>query len=162
MTYFKKISMVVLLLLISTQFSFAFYSTEWKDVYNFIYEPKKYGSDVNQVFIDLDSVNIHNDSIYFAVKYVTNTNGGVVAIMQSKNNKVGTVETYTSSKYETIMSDHISYPHPAYTAGEAKEFKTLDNPEAFMYKANEYAKTAIEIKKIKPYSSHLSNGLYGI
>ena len=76
--------------------------------------------------------------------YFKGTVGGVVSIMQYKDGKLGTVETYTNQKYTDIM--HSGYFEPARTEKEATSFKEI-KPDSFIYKANELAKQIAKYKK---------------
>ena len=163
MHYSKKIILILILLFFTViQQALAFYHTKWVDVYeNNRLAPKG----VSSVRIDADSVNIHNDSIYYAISYsyIDKNTGypkGYVSIIQSKGNKAGIVETYNYQKYDEIMQDHINNLHPAYAAKEAKTLKIIEG-NSFIYQADLLAKKFVEVKKSKPSSMDLYNGLYG-
>ncbi len=162
MIYFKRFCIVTFLVFLFVQAAQAFYSTNWIEVCG----PQYSGSDtkackegINQVLIDADSVNIHNDSVYYAIEYYTMTNGGVVAILQSKNGKVGIVETFSNSRYEQIIQNSVENEHPVYAAGNAKNLKELSK-ESFMSDVDITAHEIVTIKRFNPYSMHLHNGLY--
>lgn len=162
MIYFKNTIIVITVLLLTIQTTFAFYHTKWEDVCdNLSNSPKAcHGEGITQVKIDLDSVNIHNDSIYYAIGYCKDPGGCKVAIIQYKNGKAGIIKTYGSYEYEhTYMQRHTEYSHPAYTLQEAANFKEI-NKDSFIYETLNLAKMAIEVKKAKPSYWGLVNRLY--
>ena len=152
----RKIIPILILLFTFILPAKAKYHTKWIDVTPF-------GS-IKYVLLDADSVNIHNNSIYYAVKRIYKENArdiGEYLVIQCKGNKAGIVKYDYFTYYLDIMMGYSDKPHPAYTAEEAKEFKEIDK-SSFLYKANKKAKEIVEIKKTKPESMYLENGLYGI
>lgn len=174
MGYFNRILFIFIVLIFSIQQGYAFYPTDWKTVYEapniaqanasftgmiISGRDSSIGNGYSYVELDRESVNIHNDSIYYAIKYGYSKNneyGDYVSIIQSKNNKAGIVKTYTLGEYNIIMQNHLENLHPAYEAKEAKNLKEIDS-NSFIYNANELAKKAVELKKRKRV---LFNGLY--
>ena len=132
------------ILLICSQPVFAFYLTRWEHIPignpDENYEEKlEYTTDyreyskilsANTVDLDTESINEHNNSIYYAIRYNT-PRGSVVAIIQSKGSKAGVVKTYTN--YDEIMQK--AYTYPPYTPEIAKTFKDI-TPDSKIYYAN--------------------------
>ena len=147
MIYFKKRLLLLILSIVFIPSAMAFYPTGWRDICSrngdvpVCKDPK-----INQFSVDLSSVNKHNDSIYYAVRYFTNTNGGTVSIIQYKNGKIGMVDTFENPAYEDIMQNNIKYKHPAKTEKQAKVFKDL-RKDSLIYKANLYALEVIRLQE---------------
>ena len=148
MIYFKHIFLLFVLSMTFSGYAYAFYSDSWKDICSNAYDDMQPCKDpkINQFSIDLQSVNQHNNSIYYAIRYFTNTNNGTVSIIQYKDGKIGMVSAYDSWDYDKIMQDHIHNEHPARTNKQAKEFKEI-RKESLIYQANLLALGVIKLQK---------------
>lgn len=152
----KKFILVLALLFIFILPSKADYYTQWIDM-----TPP---DSIKYVALDAESVNIHNNSVYYAVKSIYADNArdiGTIYIIQNKGGKIGIVLQDYFTVYLDIMHGYVDKPHPAYAAKNAKEFTEIDKKSPF-YKANKKALEIVEIKKSNPDSMHLKNGLYKV
>ena len=98
------------------------------------------GINNKKVFIDTDSVNCHNGSIYYNVKYEDPNGELVVVTIQSRNEKVGIVAIYKNSEY--IKNKPIA---DTLTTKEAANFQSI-NEKSLLYNANTKAKNIISSK----------------
>ena len=152
----KKFILIFTLLFLFTPTSMANYYTQWIDI-----TPP---DSIKYVALDAESVNIHNNSVYYAVKSIYADNArdiGTIYIIQNKDGKIGIVLQAYFTFYLDIMNGYVDKPHPAYVAKKAKEFMEIDKKSPF-YKANKKALEILEIKKNNPNSMHLKNGLYKV
>jgi len=97
-----------------------------------------------EIFIDTDSVNSHNNSTYYNVKYYDNKSKVyVVATIQSKNNFAGVVSTCK-------FNDYAKNKNLANSLTD-KEVSTINMHDiqlsSLLYNANEMAKRALYIKE---------------
>ncbi len=122
--YFKILIVSICFLFCNN--AMAFYSSNWVDV------PIE-NNDIKKLSLDLASVNEHNDSLYYTVRYYKNEGGGLVAIVQSKGTKAGIVKSYSEYDYNEHLAKEISYP--ALTPLVAKQFNEL-TPNSLLYRAN--------------------------
>lgn len=97
-----------------------------------------------EIFIDTDSVNSHNDSTYYNVKYYDkNSKVYVVATIQSKDNFAGVVATCKYNDY----AKNKSLANPL-TDKVASSINMHDiQLSSRLYNANEMAKRALYIKE---------------
>lgn len=121
---YSKLFITLLLILLGSN---ACYAITWEAAFN--------GD--KEIYIDRDSVNWHNDSLYYSVEYYDNKKETyIVAIIQNKNNKVGVVSSCTDIEYEQNSIN-------ALTPKVAASFKPL-NTSSLLFNANA---TAIEINE---------------
>lgn len=96
------------------------------------------------IYIDTDSVNFHNNSIYYNVKYYDEKIGeDIIATIQSKDNKAGIVSSCRYSAYKnnkTLIN--------ALTPKVATTFKPL-NYSSLLFNANVEAKNIYKNSKNK-------------
>ena len=122
--YFKILIVSICFLFCNN--AMAFYSSNWVDV------PTE-NKDIKKLSLDLASVNEHNNSLYYAVRYYKNEGGGLVVIVQSKGTQAGIVKSYSEYDYNEHLTKEISYP--ALTPAVAKQFNEL-TPSSLLYRAN--------------------------
>ncbi len=127
MSYSKILS--ILICIITCNSAMAFYSKNWVEL-------PVTNKDIKQLFIDTESINEHNNSLYYAIQYYKNAGGGTVAIVQSKGTKAGIVETYTPYDYNEILAKEQSYP--PYTPKTATKFNEITQ-NSLLYIPNEKA-----------------------
>ncbi|MCM1265946.1 MAG: TonB C-terminal domain-containing protein [Candidatus Gastranaerophilales bacterium] len=148
---YSKIFLATALLFFSSQSTFAFYPQQWvlvpKGGQHVKVQPTGHMTPLgeyaelqtaNNIRLDIESINEHNNSLYYAVEYSDSTKGLMVAIIQSKGNKAGVVKSYTSIEYGRIMTDHISNPYPPRMKQTAQNFKEI-TPSSMIYNANKVA-----------------------
>lgn len=123
MCYSKLILSIIALCCLSN----VCYAENWVETFN--------GN--KRILLDTDSVNSHNDSIYYNVRYYDNNAGqDIIATIQSKDDKAGIVSTCKFSQYNSNKNLANSL-----TPKVATNFKTL-NTTSLLFNANA---TAIEI-----------------
>ena len=97
------------------------YAENWEEAFN--------GD--KEIYIDTDSVNYHNDSLYYSVKYFDNNlRADVVAIIQNKEGNAGVVSTCKFNEYQQNKSLANSM-----TPKIAPELKPL-NTNSLLFNAN--------------------------
>ena len=133
--YFKLI-LLSSLIFSCTLFSYAEYPLQKKDfiVYDVTAldvvtsKPEWEEFDINNKIISLDinSINIHNESLYYNVKYFNiPAKENIVITIQNKNNKVGIVSNCSASQYK--VNDTCGNPLTPKTAANFKELDTSSN-----------------------------------
>ena len=142
MIYLRQCLLLIMLLLLTCQ-AFAFYHEEWHTL----------NTDSQYAAVDKYSINKHNNSVYYAVKYCKQTSekdidNCLVFIVQNKDNKVGIVHTYKYKEYADILIQSTKNSHPAYVAVEAESLKELDKNK-ILYSADEYVKQYMSEKGSK-------------
>ena len=135
MISFKQILAVIILIMLSSN-AYAVIYSRWISPSLYGYHPH-----VN-ISIDRDSINRHNDSLYYAFKYhrahsSLDIDLCRVVIIQSKKYAAGIVQVYECKKYDKIQYDSENNPHPAYTAKEASKLKELDK-DSLIYQVDKY------------------------
>ena len=149
MIYFRQILIMVFLLIPCS--TLAFYPVAWEKV----------KSDEQYIAVDMPSINTHNDSIYYALKYCKDESDSDidscrVVIIQSKDNYAGVVQTYEKKEYEDILTRSTKDSHPAYIAEGAKTLKEID-ASSTIFRADKHVKAYISYCKtngIKTYSEY--------
>ena len=133
MNYFKLLISIVVVLL----FSQTCYAEHW---YTLNAESRRY------IAIDLDSINYHNNSLYYNVHYIVKATDsrGQYSTIQSKGNKAGIVKTCKPENYKTCLN--------ASTEKVATDFKTLTET-SLLYKANLAAQKVYESNTLKNQTS---------
>lgn len=117
-------SKLFILLLIISSFSSVCYAESWKVVFD----------GLNKTYIDVDSINYHNESLYYNVTYFDpKTNEYIVSTVQSKNDTAGIVATCKYSEY-TSNKDFAK----ALTPKTATNFKHIYT-NSLLYNANSEA-----------------------
>ncbi len=113
------------------------YAENWEEAFN--------GN--KEIYIDTDSVNYHNDSLYYSVKYFDNNlRADVVAIIQNKEGNAGVVSTCKLYEYQQNFIN-------ALTPKIAPELKPL-NTNSLLFNANA---RAIEINNKNQQKSQSIN-----
>ena len=88
-----------------------------------------------QIYIDTDSINSHNDSIYYNVKYYSQKAGAdAISTVQSKGDKAGIISTCKYSDYQKNKS--LANPLTTSTLSMLNDI----SGKSLLYNANEIAK----------------------
>lgn len=113
---YSKLFITLLLLLTCSNIC---YAENWEEAFN--------GN--KEIYIDADSVNYHNNSLYYSVKYFDNNlRADIVAIIQNKEDKAGVVSTCKLYEYQQNFIN-------ALTPKIAPELKPL-NTNSLLFNAN--------------------------
>ena len=124
-----RYSKLFILLLLILAGSNTCYAINWEAAFN--------GD--KEIYIDRDSVNWHNDSLYYSVKHYNEKKGiYIVSIIQNKDNKTGIVSSCTDFQYNQNFIN-------ALTPKVATLFNPL-NTSSLLFNANS---RAIEINRDK-------------
>lgn len=124
-----RYSKLFILLLLILAGSNVCYAINWEAAFN--------GD--KEIYIDRDSVNWHNDSLYYSIKYYDKKVGKyIIAIIQNKDNKTGIVSSCTDFQYNQNFIN-------ALTPKVATSFTPL-NTSSLLFNANS---RAIEINRDK-------------
>lgn len=119
MRYFKYLIFFLILILCSQNC----YAENWKMI-------KHNGTEY--IFLDMDSINYHNNSLYYNVRYIihkTDSNGNFVTV-QSKGNVAGIIQVCQRENYKTCANP--------YTQKVATKFNTVTE-DSLLYEANKIA-----------------------
>ncbi len=128
MICFKKLILTFTFLLLFGIPTFAFYPMRWVKI------PVD-NENIQNLYLDIESVNKHNNSLYYVVS-VEKDKSTIVAVIQSIGNKAGIVKTYTYSQYKEILYNQTYYP--ASTKDTAREMKDITT-DSLLYNANQKA-----------------------
>lgn len=138
-------SKLFILFLIISSFSSVCYAENWKVVFD----------GLNKTYIDVDSINYHNESLYFNVTYLDpKTHEYIVSTVQSKDDTAGIVATCKYSEY-TSNKDFAK----ALTPKTATNFKHIYT-NSLLHNANSVAWNIYNNPKYKNTTNEVDFTLY--
>lgn len=107
--------------------------------------------DYSNVYIDIDSVNIHNDSLYYNIRY---KDKDIIKTIESKNNLFGIVDVCDYKDY--LSNTNLCNP---FTPKIAKDYEKIKIATA-LFNANEIAKQTVFEKNNPPIENLSKQNLH--